>query len=73
VVWETRYKNIEGIAKGLLYLHEHSRIVIVHGDLKPSNVLLDKDKTPKISDFGIRKLLGKDHFHMTSDELVGML
>lgn len=54
--WETRYKIILGIARGLLYLHEDSQVRIVHRDLKPSNILLDADMTPKISDFGQAKL-----------------
>nr|XP_024923831.2 cysteine-rich receptor-like protein kinase 10 [Ziziphus jujuba var. spinosa] len=54
--WETRYKIILGIARGLLYLHEDSQVRIVHRDLKASNILLDADMTPKISDFGQAKL-----------------
>ncbi|TVU01635.1 hypothetical protein EJB05_52908, partial [Eragrostis curvula] len=58
--WEQRHKIIEGIGRGLLYLHEDSRLKIIHRDLKASNILLDKDMNPKISDFGLAKLFNVD-------------
>lgn len=54
--WATRYGIIEGVARGILYLHQDCHAQIIHRDLKPGNVLLDKDMTPKIADFGLAKL-----------------
>lgn len=61
--WPARWKICLGIARGLAYLHEESMLRIVHRDIKTSNVLLDKDLNPKISDFGLAKLNedGKTH------------
>ncbi|XP_074590008.1 LOW QUALITY PROTEIN: uncharacterized protein LOC141845906 [Curcuma longa] len=58
--WRMRYNIILGIVRGLLYLHHDSRYRIIHRDLKTSNILLDKDMNPKISDFGMAKLFGGD-------------
>ncbi|XP_019153756.1 PREDICTED: cysteine-rich receptor-like protein kinase 6 [Ipomoea nil] len=51
--WPKRFNIINGIARGLLYLHQDSRLRIIHRDLKSSNILLDVDLNPKISDFGL--------------------
>jgi serine/threonine protein kinase len=50
--WETCYKIIKGICVGLQYLHENN---IIHMDLKPANILLDDNMSPKISDFGLSR------------------
>ncbi|KAK7272598.1 hypothetical protein RJT34_29303 [Clitoria ternatea] len=64
--WTTRYKICVGIARGLAYLHEESRLKIVHRDIKATNVLLDKDLNPKISDFGLAKLDEEDNTHIST-------
>ncbi|KAI8558030.1 hypothetical protein RHMOL_Rhmol04G0056800 [Rhododendron molle] len=64
--WSTRYKICIGIARGLAYLHEESRLKIVHRDIKATNVLLDKNLNPKISDFGLAKLDEEDDTHIST-------
>ncbi|KAG7957027.1 hypothetical protein I3843_11G154000 [Carya illinoinensis] len=64
--WPTRHRICVGIARGLAYLHEESRLKIVHRDIKATNVLLDKDLNPKISDFGLAKLDDEDYTHIST-------
>ena len=64
--WLTRRKICLGIAKGLAYLHEESRLKIVHRDIKATNVLLDKDLSAKISDFGLAKLDEGEQTHIST-------
>nr|XP_023925163.1 probable LRR receptor-like serine/threonine-protein kinase At1g56140 isoform X1 [Quercus suber]XP_023925164.1 probable LRR receptor-like serine/threonine-protein kinase At1g56140 isoform X1 [Quercus suber] len=64
--WSTRYDICLGVARGLAYLHEESRLRIVHRDVKASNILLDSDLIPKISDFGLAKLYDDNKSHIST-------
>ncbi|KAJ9537779.1 hypothetical protein OSB04_030512 [Centaurea solstitialis] len=64
--WTTRKKICMGVARGLAYLHEESRLKIVHRDIKATNVLLDKELNAKISDFGLAKLDEEENTHIST-------
>ncbi|KAI4323200.1 hypothetical protein L6164_022826 [Bauhinia variegata] len=64
--WTTRYDICLGVARGLAYLHEESRLRIVHRDVKASNILLDRELVPKISDFGLAKLYDDKKTHIST-------
>ncbi|KAH1051599.1 hypothetical protein GYH30_021481 [Glycine max] len=69
--WKRRFNIIEGIAQGLLYLHKYSRLKVVHRDLKASNILLDENMNPKISDFGTARIFSPQESEINTERIVG--
>ncbi|KAG5235591.1 G-type lectin S-receptor serine/threonine-protein kinase [Salix suchowensis] len=69
--WRKRINIIGGIARGLLYLHQDSRLRIIHRDIKPSNILVDEELNPKISDFGLARMFGGDQTEAKTNRVVG--
>ncbi|PSS06298.1 G-type lectin S-receptor-like serine/threonine-protein kinase [Actinidia chinensis var. chinensis] len=69
--WPKRFDVSMGIARGILYLHQDSRLRIIHRDLKTSNILLDSELEPKISDFGIARIFVGDQIEAKTKRVIG--
>lgn len=69
--WKKRLEIVNGIARGLLYLHQEAPERIIHRDIKASNILLDEQLNPKISDFGLARLFPGDDTHLNTFKVSG--
>ena len=71
--WTKRFNIITDVVRGLLYLHEDSQVRIIHRDIKASNVLLDEQMNPEISDFGLARLCNDEQSRLRTRRIVGIL
>ena len=71
--WKKRLSVTTGVARGLLYLHQDSRLKIIHRDLKAANILLDEDMSPRISDFGTAKIVERNQMDDETIKIVGTM
>ncbi|XP_066333728.1 cysteine-rich receptor-like protein kinase 44 [Miscanthus floridulus] len=69
--WDTRFRVVQGICKGLYFLHKEMDQPVVHMDLKPENILLDDNMVPKIANFGLSRLFGQEQTRMNTQNIVG--
>ena len=69
--WKKRFDIIGGISQGLLYLHKYSRLKVIHRDLKASNILLDENMNPKISDFGLARMFTQEESMRNTSRIIG--
>ena len=69
--WKMRVNIMQGIAQGLLYLHKYSRLKVIHRDLKTSNILLDSNINPKISDFGTARIFAGNDSSANTMRIMG--